>query len=621
MVRVSSGNSQNNQISTNPVLRKGDKGDKGDTGNGIASINLTSTSGLVDTYTISFTDGTSTTFTVTNGNGIASVVKTSTSGRVDTYTITFTNGTTTTFTVTNGQDGNVTNVLVEGNSVVDSGVAKIYLQNAPFSINNGTVVNGENATLTYSDNIVSCAPCVITSVNGRTFNDSQTRTLDVSEWGNHEYYVFKNSVNGAISTNLAVNFSISKTAPLNPSNNKYWLDISVKPAVLKTHNGTNWNVNNNLVWIGSFTKSDGSITSLTNRKFNDSGYTVVAFDADVNFSNITQTAYDKFQAPLVSGTNIKTVNSNSLLGSGNIAVQETLTSGTNIKTINSNSVLGSGNITVANLSLSNLNSTGEAHFANPDLQNLSTLGNARLQYAPFAINAGSVDSNGDNNTLTYSGSVLTCAPCIVTTAAGVTYIDSETRTFTATNQNGTLAVFKNTNNGSISFVAGITISKKAPTTTWWLDISKIPAILKRYTNGAWEENTTNVYIGDCTLSSGTITSVTNRKFNDSGYLTQRYVTDSIYPDYSAAYALSGISTTSTSFDAPNDGYVSAHLSTNNSGTVFYIDDRPVGFVNANGTFDRWTTPFLVKKGSHTFKVNANANLVLAVEFYPMKGVI
>ena len=43
---------------------------------------------------------------------------------------------------------------------------------------------------------------------------------------------------------------------------------------------------------------------------------------------------------------VKTVNNNSLLGSGNVAVQETLVSGTNIKTINSTSLLGSGNIDV-----------------------------------------------------------------------------------------------------------------------------------------------------------------------------------------------------------------------------------------------------------------------------------
>jgi len=56
------------------------------------------------------------------------------------------------------------------------------------------------------------------------------------------------------------------------------------------------------------------------------------------------TALATKQDTLVSGTNIKTVNSTSLLGSGNVAVQETLVSGTNIKTLNSTSLLGSGDI-------------------------------------------------------------------------------------------------------------------------------------------------------------------------------------------------------------------------------------------------------------------------------------
>jgi hypothetical protein len=60
-----------------------------------------------------------------------------------------------------------------------------------------------------------------------------------------------------------------------------------------------------------------------------------------------QTQLNGKQATLVSGTNIKTVNSTSLLGSGDIAVQPTLVSGTNIKTINSTSLLGSGDITIS----------------------------------------------------------------------------------------------------------------------------------------------------------------------------------------------------------------------------------------------------------------------------------
>lgn len=83
----------------------------GEDGVGIDSISKTATAGLVDTYTITLTDGSSSTFDVTNGAkgdtgaGIESVEKTETSGLVDTYTITLTSGETATFTVTNGEKG------------------------------------------------------------------------------------------------------------------------------------------------------------------------------------------------------------------------------------------------------------------------------------------------------------------------------------------------------------------------------------------------------------------------------------------------------------------------------------------------------------------------------------
>lgn len=71
-------------------------------GKSIQKIELTGTVGLVDTYTITYSDGSTSTFNVTNGNGIASVAKTGTVGLVDTYTITFQDGSTTTFEVHNG---------------------------------------------------------------------------------------------------------------------------------------------------------------------------------------------------------------------------------------------------------------------------------------------------------------------------------------------------------------------------------------------------------------------------------------------------------------------------------------------------------------------------------------
>lgn len=71
---------------------------KGESG-AITSIEKTDTSGLVDTYTITFNDGETKEFDVTNGRAIVNVEKTSSVGYVDTYTITFNDGTTTTFQV------------------------------------------------------------------------------------------------------------------------------------------------------------------------------------------------------------------------------------------------------------------------------------------------------------------------------------------------------------------------------------------------------------------------------------------------------------------------------------------------------------------------------------------
>ena len=55
-------------------------GDNGDDGVGIASITKTGTSGLVDTYTITYTDGDTDTFTVTNGSDASVTIVTSFSG-------------------------------------------------------------------------------------------------------------------------------------------------------------------------------------------------------------------------------------------------------------------------------------------------------------------------------------------------------------------------------------------------------------------------------------------------------------------------------------------------------------------------------------------------------------
>ena len=108
---------------------KGDKGDPGEDGVGISSITKVSTQGLVDTYAITYTDGTSTTFQVTNGAkgeqgeqgtpgapgaagadgvSVSSIVQTTTSttsGGINIITVTLSNGATSTFEIRNGAKG------------------------------------------------------------------------------------------------------------------------------------------------------------------------------------------------------------------------------------------------------------------------------------------------------------------------------------------------------------------------------------------------------------------------------------------------------------------------------------------------------------------------------------
>ena len=124
------------QISDVKVLLK-----MGSDGSGIASIEKTGTSGIVDTYTITYDNGNKTTFTVTNGNGIVSIAKTGTSGLVDTYTITFQDQTTTTFEVTNGRGiSSIEKTATQG--LVDT-YTITYNDNTTSTF---TVTNGEGST-------------------------------------------------------------------------------------------------------------------------------------------------------------------------------------------------------------------------------------------------------------------------------------------------------------------------------------------------------------------------------------------------------------------------------------------------------------------------------------------
>lgn len=151
------------------------------------------------------------------------------------------------------------------------------------------------------------------------------------------------------------------------------------------------------------------------------------------------------QDALVSGTNLKTVNSTSLLGSGNVLVQPTLVSGTNIKTINNESLLGSGNITIESSSPTNIeyNSSKTALvIGGGNTKYTISLSDAEALYPDVEINDFTYPASrfplevnsGDNLNVVVSERAVTCT----TTMGGATV--STSRTFSIQSVSGNIVI-------------------------------------------------------------------------------------------------------------------------------------------------------------------------------------
>lgn len=125
------------------------------------------------------------------------------------------------------------------------------------------------------------------------------------------YTPYNSSNPSGYQANVIETVKVNGTA-LTPTNKA--VDISVPSAVTET-TVSGW----------GFTKNVGTVTSVNNTSPDANGNVTISIPsisnlADKDLSNLSSTGNAKFQAPLVSGTNIKTVNNTSLLGSGNISV-------------------------------------------------------------------------------------------------------------------------------------------------------------------------------------------------------------------------------------------------------------------------------------------------------------
>ena len=165
------------------------------------------------------------------------------------------------------------------------------------------------------------------------------------------------------------------------------------------------------------------------------------------------------QETLVSGTNIKTLNSNSILGSGDLAVQPTLISGTNIKTIEGQSILGGGNINITNndVGLGNVDNTSDLN------KPISTATQTALNAKQNTITNSDSITQGVTNLFLTTGERTK-----LTNTSGVNTGDQINITGTADNVTGIVAVANGgTGTATPSLVAGtgVTITGSFPNQT------------------------------------------------------------------------------------------------------------------------------------------------------------
>ena len=170
----------------------------------------------------------------------------------------------------------------------------------------------------------------------------------------------------------------------------------------------------------------------------------------INSTTILGSGNLAVQPTLVSATNIKTINSTTLLGSGDLLVQPTLVSGTNIKTINSNSILGSGDLVITGgvSSVSATTPVVATGTTTPVISLASNYGDTLNPYASKTANNILAAPNGSSGVPTFRAIVGADIPTL-----------NQNTTGTASNVTGIVALANGgTGTATPSLVAGTNIS-------------------------------------------------------------------------------------------------------------------------------------------------------------------
>jgi hypothetical protein len=152
---------------------------KGAAGKGISSIAKTSTSGLVDTYTITYSDGSTSTFDITNGEdgtdgndgndgvSVTGVSLLSKVGLLATYRMSFSNGTYFDYTVSDGASGSGTGDMTKA----------VYDTDNDGIVDAAETLQGLLSSITELNHLQGVTSAVQTQLNGKA-NASDIPTVD-----------------------------------------------------------------------------------------------------------------------------------------------------------------------------------------------------------------------------------------------------------------------------------------------------------------------------------------------------------------------------------------------------------------------------------------------------------
>lgn len=235
-----------------------------------------------------------------------------------------------------------------------------------------------------SGDMITSNNCVVSNIENGVAN-ADTLKVAIYEWGGSvsKILTLPSSTTTAAGVMSAADKTKLDSIPENIPTQTEVDNIASNVSALETAmgnkqdtlvSGTNIKTINNQSILGEgnleITGGEVDLTNYYTKTEADGKFaTVTGFNEQAADISALQTAMDGKQATLVSGTNIKTINGNSILGEGNLVIegggidlsnyynktevdtkldtkQNTLVSGTNIKTINSQSILGEGNIEV-----------------------------------------------------------------------------------------------------------------------------------------------------------------------------------------------------------------------------------------------------------------------------------